>query len=580
MPTTAHRAREPSPHQRRILEFVSTGNGHAVVQATAGSGKTTTLVAVAHRLPASRRACFLAFNRATAAELKARLPPHVEATTIHALGRRLLLERFPRLRTARPDANKYRALAYEALTLAKVNPTIHREAAIYLSRLLGFMRLELTPANDDDAVTAVERRYGIEDPLPGSLGGELRTLLPGLLENGRAVAALGHLDLTDLVYLPVTLSLRSSYYFVCVDEAQDLSRLTLAFVQQLVEAGARALFVGDPHQAIYGFAGADERSLARIVRRTGAVTLPLSVSYRCPARHVLLARRFSAEMAAAPGAPPGRVKIISERHLARHASPGDLVMSRVNAPLVALSLRLVEAGIPARVLGQEMSSELLLLARRLFPGRLPLSAPEITLRHGRENAARIEQRLLSSLTLARALSDDADRHHALAILLRHLRAGAGPFEHDHLAELAHLLLNSPSSSTDTKHGPPGVVLSTIHKAKGREAQRTFLLYPEELAPVRSARADKAADGMTVNAGANSQVDTQMETAAEANVLFVALTRSKRELVLVERRRGAIAARIRQQRRGATHPSTTGDDLAARWTQVLSLARTMARAPPA
>lgn len=558
MSTVVRHAHEPSPHQRRILEFVASSNGHAVVQATAGSGKTTTLVAVARQLPVTKRACFLAFNRATAAELRARLPPHVEATTIHALGRRLLLERFPNLRAARPERHKYRSLALEELPLTEVSPSSRLEASSYLARLLGFLRLELTPADDAGAVAVVERRYGIENPQSGPLGDELRRLLPVLLERGRAVAAFGRFDLTDLVYLPVALALRADYYFVCVDEAQDLSRLTLAFVQQLIEAGARALFVGDPHQAIYGFAGADERSLARIVSRTGAVTLPLSVSYRCPTRHVLLARRFAPAMEATPGAPRGRVTIISDRQLPRHARSGDLIMSRVNAPLVALSLRLVEAGIPAQVLGLEMSDDLLRLARSLFPDRLPLAAPELTLRHGRESARRIEQRLLSSLTLARALSDDADRHHALAILLHHLRAGTGRFDHDRLAELAQRLFGSTPSSSERKLGLATVVLSTVHKAKGREAPRTFLLYPEELAAVPA---------------------TQADNSAEANVLFVALTRSKHELVLVERRRGAIAARIRQQRRATSHPATTGDGLPARWTQVLWLARTLARAPP-
>ena len=104
----------------------------------------------------------------------------------------------------------------------------------------------------------------------------------------------GDYDFTDMVYLPVRLGLRPpEYAFVCIDEAQDLSRLNLELIMRLIGVGARALFVGDPYQAIYAFAGADARSLERIVERTGATRLPLSVSFRCPVRHVVLARRFS-----------------------------------------------------------------------------------------------------------------------------------------------------------------------------------------------------------------------------------------------------------------------------------------------
>lgn len=57
-----------------MLDFVKHGTGHGIVKATAGSGKTSTLVLVARELETTLlatggRACFLAFNRATATEL-------------------------------------------------------------------------------------------------------------------------------------------------------------------------------------------------------------------------------------------------------------------------------------------------------------------------------------------------------------------------------------------------------------------------------------------------------------------------------------------------------------------------------
>ena len=87
---------EASTHQEAILDFVRRGTGHGLVEATAGSGKTTTLVMVARLLVeelgvAPSRVVFLAFNRSAAAQLRARLPAGVDALTLHALGRRVLV---------------------------------------------------------------------------------------------------------------------------------------------------------------------------------------------------------------------------------------------------------------------------------------------------------------------------------------------------------------------------------------------------------------------------------------------------------------------------------------------------------
>ena len=567
-PATAPRAYAPSPHQARVLAFVEQGTGHAVVEATAGSGKTTTLVQVARLLPEHEPACFLAFNRATAAELRARLPSQVEATTIHALGRATLLRGLAGARGVTPDEGKYRALA---LALVRERAAGLGEAAAlagHLARLAGFARLELTDARDPSAVQAVAERYGLESPVTAALTPALHGLLPALLERGTAAARAGRVDFTDMVYLPVALRLAPPRFgFVCVDEAQDLSPLTLAFVLRLVEGGARAVFVGDPRQAIYAFAGADRRSLARVAAATGASVLPLSVSFRCPTRHVALARRFSPAMEPAPGAALGSLRLAPLGRLPRLARPGDLVMCRVNGPLVELCLRLTAAGTPARVLGADLAGPVVALARRLFAGRLPPDAEAVVARHAEAEARSLEQRLLTSAALGEALRRSREAHQALALLLAKLGAGR-PRRLDDLERLARtLLVDDPEADAAPT---PGVVLSTIHKAKGREAERVFLLFPEELAPRPDGGAPAAA----------ALAEPPLDEEAEANVLFVALTRAKRELVLVERHPGAVAARVAAHRAQRTRPGAAHERerLPARWSEVLGLAALMARSP--
>lgn len=58
----ADRPFSPSAYQQAIFDFVRSGSGDGVVRATAGSGKTTTLVEIARQLLNDLNACFLASN--------------------------------------------------------------------------------------------------------------------------------------------------------------------------------------------------------------------------------------------------------------------------------------------------------------------------------------------------------------------------------------------------------------------------------------------------------------------------------------------------------------------------------------
>jgi len=57
---------EPSPYQKAIFDFVATGTGSAVIEAVAGSGKTTTIVESLNLIPKTKQVLFLAFNKAIA----------------------------------------------------------------------------------------------------------------------------------------------------------------------------------------------------------------------------------------------------------------------------------------------------------------------------------------------------------------------------------------------------------------------------------------------------------------------------------------------------------------------------------
>jgi len=214
-------------------------------------------------------------------------------------------------------------------------------------------------------------------------------------------------------------------------------------------------------------------------------------------------------MEAAPGAALGRVRCVPEARVPRSVGPGDLLLARTNAPLVGVCLLLARAGISARVLGDDLVPTLRALADRILPPHDLRHARARVRRSMRADATRIEQALLTHPALAASLRRSADAHAALDLLLEALETTTLRPTRRHLDALVDRLFARDGA----------VLLSTVHKAKGREAERVFLLHPEELA---TAEAD----------------------AAERNVLFVALTRARRELVLVERAPGAIRQRLR------------------------------------
>ena len=75
-----------SPMQEAIANAFETTQDNLMIMARAGSGKTTTLCMLADLIPPGKSALFMAFNKAIADELSARLPSRVKASTSHSIG--------------------------------------------------------------------------------------------------------------------------------------------------------------------------------------------------------------------------------------------------------------------------------------------------------------------------------------------------------------------------------------------------------------------------------------------------------------------------------------------------------------
>jgi hypothetical protein len=176
------------------------------------------------------------------------------------------------------------------------------------------------------------------------------------------------IDFVDQIFLP----LRNRWVFplydrVIIDETQDLSAPQLDMLVGSCKHGKKGFcIVGDDMQAIYAFRGADVTAVDRLKTELDAEEINLNVTRRCPKTVVAEAVAYCPDFIAADDAPEGTVtsKYTKEDMLAE-VKPGDFILSRTNAPLASLCLKLLRNKVPAYVAGRSIGQALAGTVRRM-----------------------------------------------------------------------------------------------------------------------------------------------------------------------------------------------------------------------
>lgn len=488
---------EPSRYQEAIFQFVQHGHGHGVVDAVPGSGKTTTLLKASAYVPAKARTLFVAFNAHIAAELGAKLKAAhlpMECSTLHSLGKR-------QLGNTRLDDKKYRQLSKEYLLSYDV---VEPAAVTSLKLLVDFCRYTLTEPTPDNLLSLIAH-YDLPIDLLDTQWPIIARGVKPVIEAGIALARAGTIDFADMIYMPVVLGVSCPQYdYLFVDEAQDLNAAQLALVMRCCKRG-RLLFVGDMRQAIYGFSGADTHSIDTITKRTQASRFPLSICYRCPSRVVALAAQVFPGIESAPEATEGEIVVIKDGQFGECVQPGDLVLCRTTAPLVERCLRLLRAGIRATVRGKDLGKSFLDLLTKLRkrPDFFFEKLSEIAEAYRREQVQALSQLADAEMKLA-TLHDKLDTFQALLEAYRNQQSSGWQ-----LSGFEHYIA---AFFTDEENGRKLVMFSTVHRAKGLEYDRVFLLRPD-LFPHPAAKSD-------------------WQQEQEYHLEYVALTRAKQALFFV------------------------------------------------
>lgn len=495
-----------SAQQQAFLDWVSTGTGSCVLEAVAGAGKTTTLLEAVDRTGGG--VAILAYNKKIAEEIKGKLQKRgvdwktAEAGTVHSFGLRAYRKTFPKVQV---EARKVENLIAQAAIPLPATHVLRQFSTIVVKlvsyakqRALGVIGL----IDDTSAWFDIVDHFDIafdDDDAQERLG-EIVAAAIQILKASNAQT--GVVDFDDLVYLPVLLKLRFwRYRWVFVDEAQDTNPARRALVRALLAPGGRCVAVGDRHQAIYGFTGADANSLDLIRSDFNAIELPLTVTYRCPQSVVSFARQWVSHIEAHESAPEGSVRSIDAADLLQQndLTAGTAILCRNTKPLVELAFRLIRSRIGCKVEGRDIGNGLVKLATKW---------KRVTTLHGLEqalekwSAAQITKALAKkNETKAQAIEDQVE---TLKVIIADCRAQ----KTDSIKAVVTAIEGIFGDNVESL-----LVLSTVHKSKGREWRTVYWLDRAGTLPSKYAR-------------------QAWQIEQENNLCYVAATRAQETLIEV------------------------------------------------
>lgn len=297
---------QPSPQQQLIFTAIEAGDHNILVDAKAGSGKTTTIVHGMKYIPRDMimpSTVFLAFNKQIAETLKTRCPSGVLCSTFHALGFRALKESQILEQRVKVDSGKCRWILYDLLN--KDNEDFRN-----ILRLVSLLKGGQEVSFEDIDIRDLIAFHNLDFQEPD------KAIHLAIMVLRKSNEQLNIIDFDDMLHLAVLMNARfEPRDWIFVDEAQDLNGIQHEIVARLCKRGreensseyssvsasvdadasrssTRVIAVGDPHQAIYGFRGALADSMSRLAHQFSMRTYPLSVSYRCPKAVVREAQKY------------------------------------------------------------------------------------------------------------------------------------------------------------------------------------------------------------------------------------------------------------------------------------------------
>lgn len=473
---------KPSGPQKDVLEKFRKTRDNLVINAVAGSGKTTTILMLLTLVRG--KSIFLAFNSSIVEELSKRINNKMASvSTLHSLGLKSIMGRYGKVKLSKSKTYRFIKKAskkwdIEAKKIDAHFYTVDKLVDLYRLTLCGG---ELELANTANKLGVNFTKLHIKHAL------EVMSLLHEYNTNPKEV------DFTDMIYIPAVNHECSmpKTNTLFIDEAQDLNRAQHAMVDRIIKQGARFVAVGDPAQSIYNFAGSDSKSFNIFVNKPRTVVLPLPICYRCPGRVIDHANKVYNVLIPAENAIDGEVRVgdIWE------SAPEDMIICRNLSPLLNAYFELIADHRKCFIKGKDIGENLVRMISPFKGGDMDV------LKNGMQS--QLHDKINHLLKIGMSMPTKHPSYQSLLERVQWIKIISANYSN--VSEMISGL-NTIFKDDSEK----SIILSTIHKAKGLEANRVFFL-DRGLIPSKFA-------------------ESEDQLIQEDNLLYVAITRAKQSLI--------------------------------------------------
>jgi len=522
-----------STEQAAAVDFVTSTSSNLVLIAPAGSGKSYTLEAILcainHTYPTAHCAV-LSFNAKIETELDSKVRKrgilHTTVRTAHKYGKRACENHLGAFKHKTINKFKIHDLlkAYPINIPWAVQKTLERLISLGKDAGVGIFLPNTRSTWEslfnhhdldfDEEKFSVSRFYTIAENVLNLSNQNTTTL-----------------DISDLIYMPLYHNWPIPQYdFVIVDEAQDINACRRELIKRMLKtttltnpdfpdgpdehdgpwskgweerngrlSSGRLIAVGDPHQAIYGFTGADHDALSLLTSNFNATTLLLTLSRRCSKSVIRLAQQFNPSINALPDAPEGSTTKVDQETFYRYLPsipPTSAVLCRLNAPLIVTAIHCLRNNIPCRIEGNDVAKQLLTIIWKLKPENIADVHRGIA-RYRAEQQAKLSPWKFETLD---------DKLTCCSLLAHTLHPTVS------VKNLEYLITSLFSDYDPTL--PPTLTFSSVHKSKGLEFPSVYLLGRNLYMPSRRA-------------------SLPWMLTQETNLIYVAITRAITHLIDVD-----------------------------------------------
>lgn len=339
--------------QQAFIEELKAGRP-CFLSARAGTGKTTTIRLAVEELIGSgfpsQNIAAVAFNKANQQDLAKALGAGIQVSTLHSLG-------FKAVRGFLPGVELASDKLFELTRLQGFRGKNSRDQFANTMKLVSAAKsVGLVPkdkrtplfkaglkADTPESWTALVDYFELWDA-------DIEKAREILIQSNEQAIKERAIDFDDMVYLPVALGLRPyGPDYLIVDEAQDLSPLNL---EMLKRTPSKIWYVGDPYQTIYAWRGASEE----VVEKLGLPVLPLTNCWRCSGAIIKEAKKLVGDIQTSNAYGQAVEEVLEPVQWAD--LPPATILGRRNADLVTMALEFRSQRIRCCVFGRDFTKVL------------------------------------------------------------------------------------------------------------------------------------------------------------------------------------------------------------------------------